>query len=466
MTKCKGGCQMKAGGKTCAKCGCDMTPSKMANGGETYKSGGSACMKCGGKMHKSGGTISSCIKCGGGKYTFGGKTGWSKKKNNVSKYQFGGAADNTSMTSDNEIQLGRGAFNVSEPAYDASVISNEKPMQMTDNAMQGTNQLNYKEAVQSFRKKEVDKTLPNFGYAKQEQIKLNELIRKDISTGNAKMDLLSEDDIIGEKTLGAMRAYEASGQYTRPEGFKDKWLAEYKKQWNEMQATGKAPKGPAPKATVEQPKKEEEKTLVDSIYDYFKPSKKQQAVKETPKKPTSVNKEGYKMSYDKEGFPIITIPDEDLPYDESGKYTDDFVKKEKKSKKGSFFPSASDMMGGLQGSVDYAGNALSSFIGNTADFIKNNQNKTTDNKKYSVKSRAASVSAEKISQKKSGVTVLRKYNSSGPSYTKSKIVVKDNITNKTHTVTIPQMFDKAKGKYHTIEIAGKKHKIFLDPNLK
>ncbi len=460
---------MKSGGKTCAKCGCDMDSKKEKyEEDDDMKSGGRACMKCGGKMHKSGGTISSCMKCGGGKYTFGGKTGWmSKKKNDVRKYQAGGLA---STSADKEIALSSGAFNVAEPTYDASVISNEKPMQITDNAMQGTNQLNYKEAVQSFRKKEVDKTLPNFGYAKQEQIKLNELIRKDISTGNAKMDLLSEDDIIGEKTLGAMRAYEASGQYTRPEGFKDKWLAEYKKQWDEMQATGKSPKGPAPKATVEQPKKEEkrEKTLVDSIYDYFKPPKKQQAVKETPKKsPRLVNELGYEYYIDKKtGFTVVTIPDEDIQPDESEKYTDDFVKKEKKSKKGSFFPSASDMMGGLQSSVDYAGNALSSFIGNTADFIKNNQNKTTDNKKYSVKSRAASVSAEKISQKKSGVTVLRKYDSSGPSYTKSKIVVKDNITNKTHTVTIPQMFDKAKGKYHTIEIAGKKHKIFLDPNLK
>jgi hypothetical protein len=89
MTKCKGGCQMKSGGKTCAKCGCDMSPIKMANGGETYKSGGSACMKCGGKTHKSGGTISSCMKCGGGKYTFGGKTGWSKKKV-TDKYASGG----------------------------------------------------------------------------------------------------------------------------------------------------------------------------------------------------------------------------------------------------------------------------------------------------------------------------------------------------------------------------------------
>jgi len=92
MNKCKGGCQMKAGGKTCAKCGCDMSPSKMANGGETYKYGGSACMKCGGKMHKSGGTVNTCMKCGGGKYTFGGKAGWMSKKDDVSKYQYGGKA--------------------------------------------------------------------------------------------------------------------------------------------------------------------------------------------------------------------------------------------------------------------------------------------------------------------------------------------------------------------------------------
>lgn len=91
MSKCKNGCQMKAGGKTCAKCGCDMSPKKMAYGGEAYKSGGIACMKCGGKMHKSGGKISSCMKCGGGKYTFGGKTGWMSKKKVTNKYAFGGA---------------------------------------------------------------------------------------------------------------------------------------------------------------------------------------------------------------------------------------------------------------------------------------------------------------------------------------------------------------------------------------
>lgn len=84
---------MKAGGKTCAKCGCDMDSKKEKYEDEEddMRKGGMACMKCGGKMHKTGGTISSCMKCGGGKYTFGGKTGWmSKKKNDVSKYQSGG----------------------------------------------------------------------------------------------------------------------------------------------------------------------------------------------------------------------------------------------------------------------------------------------------------------------------------------------------------------------------------------
>ena len=82
MTKCKGGCQMKAGGKTCAKCGCDMDSKKEKYEDEEddMRKGGMACMKCGGKMHKSGGTVNTCMKCGGGKYTFGGKTGWMSKK--------------------------------------------------------------------------------------------------------------------------------------------------------------------------------------------------------------------------------------------------------------------------------------------------------------------------------------------------------------------------------------------------
>lgn len=399
----------------------------------------------------------------------------------IKSYLNGGEVGVPSTNTDQETPLSSGAYNVPEPKYDTSVLSNASPMQMTDNITQGVEQTGYKEIVQSFRKKEVDKSLPNFGYAKQEQMKLNELIRNDISAGNAKMDLLIEDDIIGEKTLGAMRAYEASGQYVRPEGFKDKYLAEYKKQWEEMQATGKAPKGPAPKAVIEQPKKEESKTLIDNIYDYFKPPKKQSVVKDTSTEYTGVTAGGYRYYRDKNGIPVVEIPDDEIPYNSEGKYDSqmaDEIEKRKLKKgknkviKGSFFPSASDMMTGLQGSVDYAGNALSSFIGNAADFVKNNQNKTTENKttenkNYTVKSKAASSSAKKIaSQNKSGVTVLRKYNASGPSYTKSKIVVKDNATNKTHTVIIPQMFDKAKGKYHTIEIAGKKHKIFLDPNLK
>jgi hypothetical protein len=92
MTKCKGGCQMRAGGKTCKKCGCDMEDKEYEKGEKEMRSGGMACMKCGGKMHKSGGTVSSCMKCGGGKYTFGGKTGWSKKKV-TDKYASGGIID-------------------------------------------------------------------------------------------------------------------------------------------------------------------------------------------------------------------------------------------------------------------------------------------------------------------------------------------------------------------------------------
>jgi hypothetical protein len=86
---CKGGCKMKAGGKTCETCGMDM---------DKMRSGDMACMKCGGKMHKSGGTVSSCMKCGGGKYTFGGKVNWSKKKvtsNSSEKYASGGMIKRT-----------------------------------------------------------------------------------------------------------------------------------------------------------------------------------------------------------------------------------------------------------------------------------------------------------------------------------------------------------------------------------
>ena len=73
---------MKAGGKTCAKCGCymDSKKEKYEDEEDDMRKGGMACMKCGGKMHKSGGTVNTCMKCGGGKYTFGGKTGWMSKK--------------------------------------------------------------------------------------------------------------------------------------------------------------------------------------------------------------------------------------------------------------------------------------------------------------------------------------------------------------------------------------------------
>ncbi len=194
------------------------------------------------------------------------------KKTKSKKYQAGGMIP---TSSDTEIQLSKGAYNVPEPTYDASVVSNDSPMQVTDNVSQGTEQLGYKDIVKSFQKKTVDRTLPNWGYAKQEQIKLNELIRNDISTGNAKMDILVEDDIIGDNTLKAMRAYEASGQYTRPEGFKDKWLAEYKKQWDEIQATGKTKTNvPKENIIVEQPKIEESKSMLSEMYDFFNPSSK------------------------------------------------------------------------------------------------------------------------------------------------------------------------------------------------
>ena len=479
MTKCKGGCQMKAGGKTCAKCGCDMSPKKMANGGETYKSGGMACMKCGGKMHKSGGTISSCMKCGGGKYTFGGKTGWYKKKNDVSKYksggitkpvcppgyilnakgecvidtqyaidrmyendnkpdkeydvnaiknkvpynhslewniaeaidptgitswpdvyetwtdgkldyndfteplgalpligrlgkitkafkgappktvynkwydglglfgntidssqdiyndnikptkkyQFGGVADNTLMTSDAEIQLGRGAINAPEPTYDARVMSNESPMQVTDNVSQGTEQLGYKDIVKSFQKKTVDKSLPNWGYAKQEQIKLNELIRKDISTGNAKMDLLVEDDIIGDNTLKAMRAYESSGNYTRPEGFKDKWLAEYKKQWDKNQKS---------------------KSLIEN--------------QETETQSLNPNESSntFSSNWAKKHF---------------GANSNTKTSTTPKEKESFNFPSMSDVVSGMQSGINYGVNAFGNFIQGAGEFIEKYQNK-------------------------------------------------------------------------------------------
>lgn len=526
--QCKGGCQMKAGGKTCAKCGCDMSPSKMANGGETYKSGGSACMKCGGKMHKSGGTVSSCIKCGGGKYTFGGKTGWSKKKDDVSKYknggyiqaqsgwngeafdpiyvsnqndprlksyqdstalynnymnnynviksggkynntvettkpaiysisetwkdinpnnkltykkaddfgfhvidknghpeltfmsnkniqpiatetftrkeskypsvksfdeyakiiksqggtfsekpneanwvgyelqkykkpvqpivykkpdirvpemsveettkmmnrleqnrkekedyaayekwisenplaepehrvneemeinpwkiinmptkspeliqrnemlpnintgikyekesgegaypmmmsnegqgtvnkkgkrkyQFGGEADNTSMTSDTEIPVSKGSFNVEAPPYNVSEMLGLKSMSIQEETTpEDTKKIS--NVISKQKTKGDDKTMPNWGRAQKEQMMLNDLIRKDIASGKTDMNVLAEDDIIGDLTLAAMNRYEGKG-YTRPELFKDKWLAEYKKQWEEMQSGKKS----------------------------------------------------------------------------------------------------------------------------------------------------------------------------------------------------------------------------------
>jgi hypothetical protein len=206
-----------------------------ANGGETYKSGGSACMKCGGKMHKSGGTISSCMKCGGGKYTFGGKTGWSKKKNDVSKYQFGGMIP---TSSDTEIPVSKGSFNVEAPPYNVSEMLGLKSMSIQEETTpEDTKKIS--NVISKQRTKGNDKTMPNWGRAQKEQMMLNNLIRKDIAAGKTDMNVLAEDDIIGDLTLAAMNRYEGKG-YTRPELFKDKWLAEYKKQWEEMQSGKKS----------------------------------------------------------------------------------------------------------------------------------------------------------------------------------------------------------------------------------
>jgi len=73
---------------------------------------------------------------------------------------------------------------------------------------------------------QLDYSLPNWGYAKMEQKKLNELIRAEMQAGAKDLELLVEDDIIGENTLKAMNKFEGKG-YTRPEGFKDKWLKKY-----------------------------------------------------------------------------------------------------------------------------------------------------------------------------------------------------------------------------------------------
>jgi hypothetical protein len=92
------------------------------------------------------------------------------------KYQFGGEADNTSMTSDTEIQLGRGAFNVSEPAYDANKIMSRvfnNAMGIKENNQPATKQTGYKEEVEKNKVVKDDKSLPNWGRAKKEQQILN-----------------------------------------------------------------------------------------------------------------------------------------------------------------------------------------------------------------------------------------------------------------------------------------------------
>jgi hypothetical protein len=265
-------------------------------------------------------------------YRVGGTVTFGNAISSMKKYLYGGEIDNTAMTTDAEMPLSKGAYDVPEPTYDASVVSNVSPMQVTDNVTQGTEQLGYKEIVQSFQKKNIDKSLPNWGYAKQEQIKLNELIRKDISAGNAKMDLLVEDDIIGDNTLRAMRAYEANGQYTRPEGFKDKWLAEYKKQWEEMQATGKS-KANVPKDNniIEQPKKAESKTMLDEFYNYFNPY-------------------GQKKKDMPVGYGTVLRPEEPKVKSKAAKYS-----AEKLAQKSGGWPKASLL---LEGGIEFSTNDL------------------------------------------------------------------------------------------------------------
>jgi len=80
-----------------------------------------------------------------------------------------------------------------------------------------------------------DKSLPNWGRAKTQQEILNKLIKEDKSI--EKSGALVEDDIIGPKTIEAMRKYEANGSYKRPVLFSDENLAQYKKNVEGMNKT-------------------------------------------------------------------------------------------------------------------------------------------------------------------------------------------------------------------------------------
>lgn len=72
-----------------------------------------------------------------------------------------------------------------------------------------------------------DRTLPNWGRLKNEQVKLNQLIQNDTSADKPK--LLDTDDVLGKLTGDAMDYYEKKGAYKRPELFSEANVEQYKK---------------------------------------------------------------------------------------------------------------------------------------------------------------------------------------------------------------------------------------------
>ena len=166
------------------------------------RSGGTVCHKCGGKVMSFGGAVKSAKK-----YRDGGTV--------AKQYSPGGPVKKETNPN------GKGSFKEYYRDSEGFPV-----VTLSDEEVNNPKESNYEDNYQSSKTSE-DRSLPNWGRAKKEQMKLNELIRKDIAEGK-KVELLEEDDIIGEKTLAAMNRYEGKG-YTRPELFKDKWLAEYKK---------------------------------------------------------------------------------------------------------------------------------------------------------------------------------------------------------------------------------------------